>query len=64
MTFTGGDASARRSRASRRPAAQVPPSRIFASGIDVASASKPMPQTIGDAVEQRHRQRTPFHDKR
>ena len=32
MILIGGDASARRSRASRRPAAQVPPSRIFASG--------------------------------
>ena len=37
ITFTGGEASARRSRASRRPAAQVPPSRIFASGIEMAS---------------------------
>ncbi len=53
-----------RSKASLRPAAQVPPSRILASGRLLGILAEPLPDHGREAIEQGHGQRAPFDHQR
>ena len=59
--FSGGPPSARNCLAMLRPAVQVPPCRICASGKLLAIHVQPRAHDFGQAVEQRHGQRAPLH---